>query len=57
MSIKKRTISTRYDEAFKAGVVKMVTEQGRPSKEFILIFFIDKSSNMFLFSTGRSNLL
>lgn len=23
----------RYDEAFKVGAVKMVTEQGRPSKE------------------------
>ena len=33
MSIKKGTIAPRYDEAFKAGAVKMVTEQGRPSKE------------------------
>lgn len=33
MSIKKGTIPPRYDEAFKAGAVKMVTEQGRPSKE------------------------
>ena len=23
----------RYDEAFKAGAVRMVTEQGRPSRE------------------------
>ena len=30
---KKGTIPPRYDEAFKAGAVKMVTEQGRPSKE------------------------
>ncbi|MDD6214837.1 MAG: hypothetical protein PUB42_06620 [Firmicutes bacterium] len=33
MSIKKGTIPPRYDEAFKAGAVKMVTEQGRPPKE------------------------
>ena len=33
MSIKKGTIPPRYDEAFKAGAVKMVTEHGRPSKE------------------------
>lgn len=33
MSIKKGTIPPRYDEAFKNGAVKMVTEQGRPSKE------------------------
>ncbi|MDD6214550.1 MAG: transposase [Firmicutes bacterium] len=33
MSIKKGTITPRYYEAFKAGAVKMVTEQGRPSKE------------------------
>ena len=33
MSIKKGTMPPRYDEAFKAGAVKMVTEQGRPSKE------------------------
>lgn len=33
MSIKKGTMPPRYDEAFKAGAVKMVTEQGRPTKE------------------------
>lgn len=33
MSIKKGTVPPRYDEAFKSGAVKMVTEQGRPSKE------------------------
>lgn len=33
MSIKKGTIPPRYDEAFKAGAVKMVVDQGRPSKE------------------------
>ncbi len=33
MSIKKVTIPPRYDEAFKTGAVKMVTEQGRPSRE------------------------
>lgn len=33
MSIKKGTIPPRYDETFKIGAVKMVTEQGRPSKE------------------------
>ena len=33
MSIKKGTMPPRYDEAFKAGAVKMVTEQGRPIKE------------------------
>lgn len=33
MSIKKGTMPPRYDEAFKAGAVKMVTEQGRPVKE------------------------
>jgi len=33
MSTKKGTIPPRYDEAFKTGAVKMVTEQGRPSKE------------------------
>lgn len=33
MSIKKGTMPPRYDEAFKAGAVKMVTEQGRPLKE------------------------
>lgn len=32
MSIKKGTMPPRYDEAFKAGAVKMVTEQGRPVK-------------------------
>lgn len=31
MSIKKGTMPPRYDEAFKAGAVKMVTEQG-PSR-------------------------
>ena len=33
MSIKKGTVPPRYDEAFKTGAIKMVTEQGRPSKE------------------------
>ena len=33
MPIKKGTMPPRYDEAFKAGAVKMVTEQGRPVKE------------------------
>ena len=33
MSIKKGTMPPRYDQAFKDGAVKMVTEQGRPSKE------------------------
>ena len=32
MSIKKGTMPPRYDEAFKSGAIKMVTEQGRPSK-------------------------
>lgn len=30
---KKRVAPPRYDEAFRAGAVRMVTEQGRPSKE------------------------
>ena len=30
---KKREAPPRYDEAFRAGAVRMVTEQGRPSKE------------------------
>ena len=30
---RKHTAPPRYDEAFKAGVVRMVTEQGRPSRE------------------------
>lgn len=30
---KKRATPPRYDEAFRAGAVRMVTEQGRPSKE------------------------
>ena len=33
MSIKKGTTPPRYDDAFKSGAIKMVTEQGRPSKE------------------------
>ena len=33
MSIKKGAMPPRYDDAFKSGVIKMVTEQGRPSKE------------------------
>ena len=33
MPIKKGTMPPRYDEAFKAGAVKMVTEQGRSVKE------------------------
>lgn len=33
MPIKKGTMPPRYDEAFKAGAVKMVIEQGRPVKE------------------------
>ena len=33
MSIKKGAIPPRYDEAFKSGAIKMVTEQGRPSKQ------------------------
>ena len=33
MPIKKGTMPPRYDEAFKTGAVKMVTEQGRPAKE------------------------
>ena len=33
MSIKKGTMPPRYDDAFKSGAIKMVTEQGRPSKE------------------------
>ena len=33
MSIKKGTMPPRYDEAFKSGAIKMVTEQGHPSKE------------------------
>ena len=28
-----KTPSAAYDEAFKAGAVRMVTEQGRPSRE------------------------
>ena len=30
---KKGTMPPRYDETFKSGAIKMVTEQGRPSKE------------------------
>lgn len=30
---KKGTPPPRYDEAFKAGAIRMVTEQGRPSTE------------------------
>ena len=30
---RKHTTPPRYDEAFKAGAVRMVTEQGRPSRE------------------------
>ena len=33
MSIKKGTMPPRYDEAFNSGAIKMVIEQGRPSKE------------------------
>ena len=33
MSIKKGTIPPRYDDTFKTGAIKMVTEQGRPSRE------------------------
>lgn len=33
MSIKKGTPPPRYDETFKAGAVKMVTEQSRPTRE------------------------
>ena len=33
MPTKKGTLPPRYDEAFKAGAIKMVTEQGRPTKE------------------------
>lgn len=33
MSIKKGTIPPRYDEAFKTGAIKMVTEQGHSPKE------------------------
>ena len=35
MSTKERNhpAPPRYDEAFKAGAVRMVTEQGRPSRE------------------------
>ena len=35
MSIKKGTMPPRYDEAFKAGAVKMVTEQGRPICNYV----------------------
>lgn len=30
---KKGTAPPRYDEAFKAGAIRLVTEQGRPSRE------------------------
>ena len=40
MSIKKGTMPPRYDEAFKSGAIKMVTEQGRPSKEVAAEFDI-----------------
>ena len=30
---RKHTVPLRYDEAFKAGAVRMVTEQGMPSRE------------------------
>ena len=30
---RKQTAPPRYDEAFKAGAVRMVIEQGRPSRE------------------------
>ena len=33
MSIKKGTMPPRYYDAFKSGAIKMVAEQGRPSKE------------------------
>ncbi len=33
MSTKKGTMPPRYDEAFNSGAIKMVIEQGRPSKE------------------------
>ena len=33
MSNKKRQAPPRYDNAFKEGAIKLVTEQGRPSKE------------------------
>ena len=32
---RKHTAPPRYDEAFKAGAVRMVTEQGRPSREVV----------------------
>ena len=40
MSIKKGTISPRYDEAFKKGAIKVVAEQGCPSKEVAAEFGI-----------------
>ena len=30
---RKHTAPPRYDEAFKTGAIRMVTEQGRPSRE------------------------
>jgi len=33
MGNRKGTPPPRYDEAFKAGAVRLVTEQGRPSRE------------------------
>ena len=47
MSIKKGTMPPRYDETFKSGAIKMVTEQGRPSKEVAaeLVFALKPSSH------------
>jgi len=33
MSIKKGSAPPRYDEAFKEGAIKLVTEQGRPHRQ------------------------
>ena len=33
---RKHPAPPRYDEAFKAGAVRMVTEQGRPSREMCI---------------------
>lgn len=33
MSIKKGNAPARYDDAFKGDAIKLVTEQGRPSRE------------------------
>ena len=51
---RKHPAPPRYDEAFKAGAVRMVTEQGRPSREVAAELGMHRHAAQLAESGGRT---